>query len=358
MPHNRFTHNRVTRAAAALIAVVLVLLSSPAAAEIPQITFANGLSAAIYTPDDVMRFATRDRNGSLALDLPSGRHYGLIESVDDSRILNKGDGSFHPFSEALVKEALSSLDLAGRPLGLTVNIYILPYPREECLSSSTVGADIMLSPGVYDICGSVCAAIVSHEMGHAFQAVYLPATAGDAWPRYLDIRGISDDPRFKETAAHAYRPTEIFAEDFRCLFGGAEARLSGTIENSSLPLPDDVPGLEDFIVALVPSDPATASAAITSKALVSNYPNPFNPVTTIRAIFSARTSAPAATDVAVYRVDGSLVKRVFHGMTSGGELTARWDGTDERGGSVTSGVYLYVVIRGSERASGKMLLVR
>jgi hypothetical protein len=342
--------------------MVMLLFAPPSlsAGENSQYSLDNGINATIYGVDDVMKMISKDSSGRLVLELPDGRSYRLIESIEDPQITNKGDGSFHPVDGDLVVRALSAIDLEGRRMDLSVNVYILPLPRDGYLASSTCGNDIILSPGVYEVCAQTCAYTVTHEIGHAFQNAYLSSELGDGWIEYLKLRGIYADPRYTDMASHANRPVEIFAEDFRYLFGGNEACCTGTIENPSLPLPDDVPGLSGFIAALAPNE---TNVAVDSPALpgmlVSNYPNPFNPVTTIRALFpGVAGTPPAQTDVAVYRVDGSLVRRLFRGMTSGGEFTVRWDGRDESGSAVSSGVYVSVVRRGDARATGKMLLVR
>jgi len=73
--------------------------------------------------------------------------------------------------------------------------------------------------------------------------------------------------------------------------------------------------------------------------LKQNAPNPFNPTTTIRL------ALPEATPwtVTVYDVQGKLVKQ-FNGATSSAAwVDVQWNGTDERGAPVASGVYLYRV---------------
>jgi hypothetical protein len=70
-----------------------------------------------------------------------------------------------------------------------------------------------------------------------------------------------------------------------------------------------------------------------------NAPNPFNPITTIRL------ALPEATPwtVSVYDIQGRLVKQ-FEGQTAGASyVDVQWNGTDERGAPVASGVYLYRV---------------
>jgi len=89
------------------------------------------------------------------------------------------------------------------------------------------------------------------------------------------------------------------------------------------------------------NDPAALSMtnAPTKFELKQNAPNPFNPVTTIRL------AVPQATPwtVTVYDVQGKLVK-TFKGQTSGATyVDVQWNGTDEHGSPVASGVYLYRV---------------
>lgn len=361
-PMARILHhfNRLGWSGLLLLGAFLLLGAPLSAGENSHYKLGNGLSVTVISPENVMEMTSKTADGGLLLSLPDGQSYQLVEGMSDPQITNKGDGRFHPFDENLVIKALSAIDVGGRALNLSVNVYLLPLPRQGFLTSSACGADIFLSPGVYEISFAACSYCVAHEMGHVFQNAYLPVGSSEAWPDYLKLRGIYNDPRYVDTASHACRPAEIFAEDFRYLFGGEEARSSGTIENAQLTLPDAVTGLREFLVGLVPIEPAVAAAPSARPSLVvSNYPNPFNPVTTIRASLSGVPAGSAReADVAIYRVDGSLVKHVFHGSASGEELSVRWDGNDERGSKAASGVYLYVVRCGQTRATGKMLLVK
>jgi len=67
-----------------------------------------------------------------------------------------------------------------------------------------------------------------------------------------------------------------------------------------------------------------------------NHPNPFNPVTQIEYSLPARMKV----DLAVYDVSGRRVKTLASDVRSAGRHSAIWDGTDDRGNEVPSGVYL------------------
>ena len=60
----------------------------------------------------------------------------------------------------------------------------------------------------------------------------------------------------------------------------------------------------------------------------------------------------------VYDVQGKLVRNLSTGQTAGGLVEATWNGRNNSGVSVSSGVYLYRFSAGAERVTGKMVLVK
>jgi hypothetical protein len=89
-------------------------------------------------------------------------------------------------------------------------------------------------------------------------------------------------------------------------------------------------------------------------ALHQNYPNPFNPATVIS--FVAPSMGRAV--LKVYDVKGALVRTLLDDFVAVGEVRVRWDGKDESGRGVSSGVYFYELRIGNERVSRKMVLLR
>jgi hypothetical protein len=85
-----------------------------------------------------------------------------------------------------------------------------------------------------------------------------------------------------------------------------------------------------------------------------NYPNPFNPSTTIR--FDLPRELPVR--VVVHALDGSVVRTLVDGVMPGGRHLAVWDGRDATGRGVASGVYFYRVATPDAVVARKMLLVK
>ncbi|NUN04334.1 MAG: T9SS type A sorting domain-containing protein, partial [Bdellovibrio sp.] len=91
-----------------------------------------------------------------------------------------------------------------------------------------------------------------------------------------------------------------------------------------------------------------------SFALEQNYSNPFNPSTTIGF------ALPQAGEVSlvVFNSNGQLVKRLVAGRMLAGRHSLVWDGTNDQGERVATGMYLYVIKAGSFTAQRKLVLAK
>ena len=85
-----------------------------------------------------------------------------------------------------------------------------------------------------------------------------------------------------------------------------------------------------------------------------NYPNPFNPSTTI----SFNLASDGKVSVAVYNIKGQKVKQLVSDQLSEGEYSVVWDGTDNSKKQVSSGIYFYKLKAGAETKVKKMLLLK
>jgi hypothetical protein len=88
--------------------------------------------------------------------------------------------------------------------------------------------------------------------------------------------------------------------------------------------------------------------------LLQNYPNPFNPVTTIEY----RLEKPAEVDLSIVNVEGRCVRSYGLGGLKPGVYKSAWDGEDNRGLRVASGVYFYVLRVNRQVQTNKMILIR
>ncbi len=102
-------------------------------------------------------------------------------------------------------------------------------------------------------------------------------------------------------------------------------------------------------------EPETADVSFPDRyALHNNYPNPFNPATTITY------SLPEDAFVVLTIVDllGREVATLLNGYQEAGKRTVLWNGKDEQGKNVPSGVYIYTISSGDFTAAKKLLLIR
>lgn len=88
--------------------------------------------------------------------------------------------------------------------------------------------------------------------------------------------------------------------------------------------------------------------------LSQNYPNPFNPETTIRF------DLPAAADVdlSLFDLAGQRVATLATGLRQAGSYHLRWDGRDDAGRALASGMYFYRLATGNQVLTRKLLLLR
>ena len=88
--------------------------------------------------------------------------------------------------------------------------------------------------------------------------------------------------------------------------------------------------------------------------LTGNYPNPFNPSTTI----SFTLPSSGMTALSIYGVTGQKVRDLVNEPMGAGEHAVEWDGRDASGQPVSSGVYLIRLSQGSHTTAGRMLLAK
>ena len=126
----------------------------------------------------------------------------------------------------------------------------------------------------------------------------------------------------------------------------AQAQLE---DDGSLVFKQGIENLENLLASLIPEETA----------LLANYPNPFNPETWIP--YQLAESADVA--LTIYDMNGQLVRRLAVGHQASGMYQNRsravyWDGRNQLGESVASGLYFYTLTAGEFTATRRMLILK
>ena len=118
----------------------------------------------------------------------------------------------------------------------------------------------------------------------------------------------------------------------------------------------DIPPIEEKVeepveTAVEMSDQASVPQAF---ALAQNAPNPFNSNTVIRFALPQ----PSQVELTIYNLLGQPVAVLVQGPSEAGTFSVRWDGRNQAGHELTSGVYLYQLRAGEYTEVRKLLLLR
>ena len=122
----------------------------------------------------------------------------------------------------------------------------------------------------------------------------------------------------------------------------------GRIEDDGSAIFDlGIANLEALLASMIPTDTR----------LLLNYPNPFNPETWIPYQLSESTDVT----MTIHSMNGSLIRTLELGHQASGTYQSKsqaayWDGRNEFGEQVASGLYFYTLTAGNFSATGKMLV--
>ena len=126
----------------------------------------------------------------------------------------------------------------------------------------------------------------------------------------------------------------------------AQARLE---DDGSLAFKQGIESLERLLASLIPEETA----------LLRNYPNPFNPETWI----PYQLAESAEVTLTIYDINGQLVRRLALGHQPAGMYQSRsraayWDGRNQLGESVASGLYFYTLTADDFTATRRMMILK
>ena len=109
-----------------------------------------------------------------------------------------------------------------------------------------------------------------------------------------------------------------------------------------------------FISPFTGIDESNPHPAPATFELIGNYPNPFNASTSIKYTLPEN----AHVEIAIYNIQGQLVRTLSKGEKSSGTHIAIWDGKDNIGKQLPSGIYFYKLSIGGESKIKRMVLMR
>ena len=126
----------------------------------------------------------------------------------------------------------------------------------------------------------------------------------------------------------------------------AQARLE---DDGSLAFKQGIANLEKLLASLIPEETA----------LLANYPNPFNPETWI----PYQLAESGEVTVTIYDMNGAVVRRLAVGYRAAGMYRSRsravyWDGRNQFGEPLASGLYFYTLTAGEFTATRRMLILK
>ena len=334
---------------------------SPASVQSPdvgeELTFslniANGVNVAGYqaivlfdrTAFRLVNFTEGDYLAAGGLFLRDGGFFGEVTLVANTLEASNGAGTLATLAFEVIDFKASTLilsqvylvDADGKRWEATTSngaVTIPPEPTEE-----TVG-DINRD-GVVDILDLTIVGARFGQRGHNSADLN-----GDGLVDIVDLVLVAS-----EFGGEAAAPS-LYPQAFKLLTAAEVRQWLSQAEQLALTDPTYLRGiavLEQLHAALAPQETA----------LLPNYPNPFNPETWI----PYRLAEDALVTLIIYDQSGQIVRTLDVGHQIAGYYTDRtkaayWDGKNEFGEGVASGVYFYHLSAGDFSATRKMLILK
>ena len=185
--------------------------------------------------------------------------------------------------------------------------------------------------------------LVAQQLGERVPAGSAVDVNGDGVVSILDTILVSQGIA-GSSAAPVARTDSVDAATIEAWIAQARSEDDG-----SLAFKQGIENLLNLLASLIPEETA----------LLANYPNPFNPETWI----PYQLASPAEVALTIYNMKGKMVRRLAVGHQAAGMYKSRsraiyWDGRNQLGESVASGLYFYTLTAGDFSATRRMLILK
>lgn len=162
---------------------------------------------------------------------------------------NSGGMKMQQVNGSAYEEAINQVSFPLTNIG-NYRVYFLSYKLKNyptALALSFKDDSVVVFGTYYPLAQAKINQLAVHELGHQVDFKLMGQTS---WSEYRRLRGLTDSNLYNNSSSiYENRPQEIFAEDFRLLFGGDKAREVPHL-NQGLPAPDRVKGLQELFLGL------------------------------------------------------------------------------------------------------------
>ena len=285
---------------------------------------------------------------SLLLFTPDERQIVLIPPNTHENIINiHPTGDFIGFWDIQTGEQVRTVDPIG-PLLLRQDSFLQVRDGQDALEIFDVATDRRLSQ---------IQKLVPFQLRRGLSNIRFHPTGrmlAIRWPMHTKL----DEQRFYDTETGQLLAV-VRGSDLRFAGEGEFMLLHNESSHHQLEIyrTADILSVPE-LVAVKPQGRQLAQwGGIKRNVLLQNFPNPFNPETWI----PFRLADESDITIQIYSSTGQLVRRLSPGVMPAGDYSSQsqaihWDGRNQTGEPVSSGVYLYTINAGDFTATRKMLI--
>jgi hypothetical protein len=275
-------------------------------------------------------------------------HHNIFWECYDTDLEDQGDPHVAQWSGTASGEFLNNLVGRGDSNGLFILESAFPVVRHNIFFDN--GIDGVRGRGICFFGGATT--VIAHNL---------------FWENSISAL-VMDDPNGDPVNVTASTANAMYTDDF--IYGNLDAdpelndpdAFDFSLQPTSAAIDAGEPGygtdpdgtLVDLGPIYHPSAIVAAPTAPRRVALGPASPNPFNPAT----VLELRMAAPGFATVTVHDARGRRLRTLFSGHLPEGTHPVRFDGTDDRGASLASGVYFALLRSGGETDRTALVLVR